>query len=289
MDEGPKTDGAEPKLQFRGCWCPPEIMERVDKGAITIKQAWLLLVVDSLVNHFGKDCHASNAYLGKRCLVSPSRVRRMISELKAMGLLIQTGFDGERRYLRAAWSRSSESAEMRSLNGSESAEMRRGGAHKCARENTKRENTVSAPVRTAPSPLTRWGKMARHLADAIQTVRKVNCSSKLHSWAKSFECLHTIDKVKKSRIRKALLWYCAELPKRHGEAYFLVIHSGDAFRKKFLQLEAAIVRDGNVRQGTNGNGHSQFNPDTEPGVTKVTGVVVGRLNRTQFDKFLDEN
>jgi len=98
-----------------------------------------------------------------------------------------------------------------------------------------------AGARAVPHP--RWRKMAERLATAISKTRKINCSSKIGAWSKSFEALHRLEGIEVLRIKKALCWYCDNLPSRSGEQFFLVIHSGDAFRKKFLQLEAAIKRD----------------------------------------------
>ena len=52
--------------QFRGNWAKAEIFELVEEGEITIKEAWLLLIIDNFVHYGGKDCFASNSYLGSK-------------------------------------------------------------------------------------------------------------------------------------------------------------------------------------------------------------------------------
>lgn len=92
------------EYQFRGCWFPPVLMDMIADKKVSLPGAVLLMLVDSLCRHGGKDCWASNEYLGKRLGLSGERVRKIISELRKSGLLIQTGFDGRSRFLSTAWS-----------------------------------------------------------------------------------------------------------------------------------------------------------------------------------------
>ena len=68
----------EPKQHFRGCWMRTEIMEMVFDGTINCKEAMLLTIIDSMVNISGKDCFASNEYLGKRLRSEKRQIQNMI-------------------------------------------------------------------------------------------------------------------------------------------------------------------------------------------------------------------
>lgn len=226
------------KRVFRGCWCPPDLFEYVETGRLSIREAWLLLNIDSFVQHSARGCFASNEYLARLLDMSPTYMRGIIKKLCELGLLRREIHDN-RRYLWTVWSVLGARKSCRGCT-----KIVQGGARKSCTRGLHREDyslsRAATPHRDAPSV---WKRMARKLSKAIGSVRKVNHNSNLQQWAKSFEMLHKRQKVDKSRIWKALNWYCAELPVRSGDPYFLVIHSGPSFREKFSRLELAMSRE----------------------------------------------
>jgi len=86
----------------------------------------------------------------------------------------------------------------------------------------------------------RYFKFAHLLKETIETVHKVNCTSKVSGWAKQFKLLHTSDGVSPLRIRTILKWYCKEYPRR--DQYLPIADSGASFRGKFTKIEEAKRR-----------------------------------------------
>ncbi|TGN11594.1 helix-turn-helix domain-containing protein [Leptospira bandrabouensis] len=83
------------KAQSRtGVWTPVWI----EKLKLSHSQTRLLAEIVSL--HEKDGCFASNKYLSEILGLKTDTVSRLISDLKKMGLLVQTGFDGRRRYLK---------------------------------------------------------------------------------------------------------------------------------------------------------------------------------------------
>jgi len=236
---------------FRGCWMRPEIFELIEAQTITCKEAILLMVIDSLVNISGKDCYASNGYLGKYIGVEDRQVQRMIAKLKELELVQQTGFTGRRRLLATTWSR------IQTRHGC----LCRHVTHDVPININKDINNnpePEAPGRKNPKSHPRWKKFATHLNEAISEVRKVSHSSSLGQWALSFHKLHTRDGVEIPRIRKVLKWYCAHIRKgdviRSNDDFVPVAYSGNAFRQKFIRIEDAMLRLSKPKNGDKQNG-----------------------------------
>ncbi|WP_238754841.1 helix-turn-helix domain-containing protein [Leptospira bandrabouensis] len=86
----------EPKMkaQRTGVWTPVWI----EKLNLSHSQTKLLAEIVSL--HEKEGCFASNKYLSEILGLKTDTISRLISDLKKKGLIIQTGFDGRRRYLK---------------------------------------------------------------------------------------------------------------------------------------------------------------------------------------------
>lgn len=93
-----------------------------------------------------------------------------------------------------------------------------------------------------------WRGLADQLAKAISSVRKINYTSNLASWARSFEMLHKRQGIDVVRIEKVLKWYCDVMPSHTNDQFFIVAHSGQAFREKFDRIEMAMQREANNGQ-----------------------------------------
>jgi hypothetical protein len=267
--------------QFRGIWIPPEIMEAVENGTISIKEAWLLAIVESLVKYGGKDCFASNKYLAEKIKVKKRQLQVFIKHLKDLDLLIQTKFDGRRRHFQTAWSTINAPQRCRKMHPK--------GAEKCTSsppthyiENNKNRTTCPDPKAGTKSPSKmkkiplhpRWKKFAQKLVDSIGKFRKVNITSKVNAWAKSFELLHSKEEISSQRIRTVLNWYCEEM--QNQSKYLPIAYSGYAFRKKFLRIEDAMHRQGNSQ-----------NPPETVSETESSYTQLEDLNETRLEIYHD--
>ena len=80
---------------------------------------------------------------------------------------------------------------------------------------------------------------ARQLATIIQKSKKIKTTpDRMIRWASEIRKLHKSG-VKRSRIKKALLWYAGHVL----DEYVPVIESGSSLRSKFIKLENAMARD----------------------------------------------
>ena len=78
----------------QGIWIPARIESRRD---LSIAEKVILSEIESFTSS-GK-CFASNEHFANLLGLKPDTVSRMISRLKKRGFVIQTGFDGRRRFL----------------------------------------------------------------------------------------------------------------------------------------------------------------------------------------------
>jgi len=91
----------EPQFEFQGTFCTAEIFYMVEDSVITRNEAWLLLTIDSLCNRkTGEDCFASNEWLANRCGITARNVQKALVNLKELGLVEQTKFDGRKRWMK---------------------------------------------------------------------------------------------------------------------------------------------------------------------------------------------
>lgn len=88
--------------QFTGWWIPAYAIELFEDRTINAKELILLATVHSYVEK-GEGCFASNRFLGEKIRVQESQIKKMISHLKELGLLMSSGFDGRRRWLSVPW------------------------------------------------------------------------------------------------------------------------------------------------------------------------------------------
>ncbi len=98
----------QPTLQCRMLNIPVEILFLIDDGELTIKQAFLLAYVESLVKCRGEGCWASNEWLARKIRVDDRQLRRLLKELIDMGLVVNKGTINGRRILETKWSRAAE-------------------------------------------------------------------------------------------------------------------------------------------------------------------------------------
>jgi hypothetical protein len=88
----------------------------------------------------------------------------------------------------------------------------------------------------------RFEAFAKKLQDMVESIKNMKVGHHHQAWTKSFELLHTQNKVDIKRIREVLNWYCANYPKKkrdhHPDYQWLVeAEAGYTFRDKFAKIE----------------------------------------------------
>jgi len=250
--------------QFRGVWMSPEVIEMVENGEISCKEAILLMVIDSLIKHKGKACFASNDYLGSRIHSKKRQVMDMIQHLKKLEILEQTRFDGRRRFLATIWSASriaDTRKKVRQTRGKRYVRhAEKGTSLLSSKEVSSKEVKESISASKNPdadgvnvskgkkgwNSHPRWIEYATLLKGAIGSVRKVNKTSDTWRWAEALSKLQSVDSYSPRRIRTVLKWYCHQLQKgdliKDNSSFIPIAYSGANFREKFLRIEDAIKR-----------------------------------------------
>ena len=82
---------------FQGIWIPKMIYLNTE---INWHAKILFLEIHSFTEH-EKECYMSNKYISSFLKISERQVSRYISELKQIGWIEETAFDGRKRYLRS--------------------------------------------------------------------------------------------------------------------------------------------------------------------------------------------
>lgn len=106
--------------------------------------------------------------------------------------------------------------------------------------NTMKQNKLELESLT-PKKENKYDNFAKKLKACIESVRKVNVTSNINSWATHFRKLHEIDRIELPRIQYVLDEYKQII----GMQYVPVVYSAKAFREKFLRVEDAVKRINN--------------------------------------------
>lgn len=80
-------------------------------------------------------------------------------------------------------------------------------------------------------------EVARCLLENLKQAKLVRGTPRIPTWAEAIRLLRTHDKVPPERIKAVLLWYVDHL----GGERLPMAYSGDAFRRKFTMIEAAMA------------------------------------------------
>lgn len=260
--------------QFRGNWVRAEIFELVEAETISVKEAWLLLVIDNFVVRGKHDCFASNSYLATKVQTKERQVVEMISKLRGMGLLVQTGFDGRKRYLSTSWSHLPTAGQTSEKSLGCLAENREADTRKTAtiitKGNIQEELPPSIPPDGGKRELhPRWLRMAVRLATSIRKTRKLPDNTKEATWARPLEALHRTDGFPIPKIKEVLDWYRSkweELDLNATTGHFIpVAMNGASFRRKFSAIEGAMARSSStpISQGSAPASSVQLKPGSQ--------------------------
>lgn len=273
----------EPRKQFRGTWARAELFDAVESEEINYRDAWLLLLIDSLVKSTGKECFASNEWFQKRMgNLALRQIQESISKLKKLGLVKVTGFDGRRRLLITCWSILTRFSTKNESVVRVSTTPTCGNPHPRHAENvhSKKNSTAleSAPrVASKESGLlpimvddqdnkrclagTRdklWGISSKREWEVLrdELVATVNSipgwrvarNSKLDHWTHSIAKIHTVDGYSPKEVTERLKWYCKAILRERvpgvAPLYLPDIQSGSAFRAKWSKVGSAMHRAG---------------------------------------------
>lgn len=82
---------------FQGIWIPKMIYLNTE---VNWYAKILFLEIHSFTEN-GKECYMSNGYISTLLNISERQVSRYISELKAIGWIEETAFDGRKRFLKS--------------------------------------------------------------------------------------------------------------------------------------------------------------------------------------------
>lgn len=269
------TAQQEPQEKFRGNWVRPEIFYMVDRGDISIPEAWLLLLIDNFVEHGKKDCWASNTHFAKTLRCQERNIRKMLTKLKRLGLVYQTGFDGRIRYLATSWSHHQP--------GPGGPGALQPGPPVLSRQVPQDQATRSPRTRLSPADNgknraiprkiivrlkrliykgniqvekqhcltcreTDWKKVSKVLEEAISKVRTIPATAKRNTWHEHIRKVHTLDGIAVNEVVAVVEWYATTLVKEgdpsRTKSFLPEAFSGAAFRKKWDQLVSARNRRG---------------------------------------------
>ena len=103
---------------------------------------------------------------------------------------------------------------------------------------TKKEASKNEGVQVITKKQQCFMERTQRLVDIISKHHSINKRSKIHTWWKHIEKLHTIDGIELKRIDAVLDWYQNNI----GGYMVPEVASTESFREKFIKLENAIKR-----------------------------------------------
>ncbi len=254
----------------RGFNIPIHIVDLVEREEITVKEAYLLALIDGMVDHKGLGCFASNGWLAKRVQTQTRQLQRYLNHLidKKLIVVVNKG-DGNfgSRILETAWSR------VRTTP----VKSDRGGCQK--RQGGSAQNDVTPPVKNDVhiNTETDTDKDDQYVADTSATARSshsskdlngssieedagmvlarrlkaflvkrglLNHEPKLKVWGKEFTALLNRGKSFEE-VEEAMSWYekhSIDNKEKEKKFYPPDIQSGKSFREKYTTLINAMNR-----------------------------------------------
>lgn len=247
------------KQQFRGVWTPAEVIALLEEGKINCQEMVLLNIIDSLVTP-DRGCFATNQYLGERIGLSADRAKRLISNLKSLGLVRQVAFDGRRRYLETSWSRIVAHGRKRPgrVGGNALAHFKVPPTGEPKNNNNKGKPRVkprgpcggtmpfiklsNKSSNTTPSEFD--FQCAQTLHDIVSNARRRRGRWSHKKWANEFRILRQELENGQERIQKALDFYKLNVNKKGIPK----IDGPPSFRRCFNWLEDSLARSQEASQ-----------------------------------------
>jgi hypothetical protein len=244
------------EFQFAGIWLPRHVMEMVAARRLNPTDIILYAMIAALQGKRG--CWATNEYLAGTCEVHLRKVQESLAKMKELGLVQQVHFDGRRRYLKVVAEGGDivpARAEVPTDGTAEGTPNGTSGVPTDGTQNSTQLKTIQPEAGAASEVGVRNGfglvevlpagkateEDTRHAATLRDAVRRhlPGRAVNLANWAEHFRLLREHDKAPTERIAAALAWYGENI----GGQFTPQIFSGEAFRKKFPQLEKQVARD----------------------------------------------
>lgn len=261
-EEDLKRQNPKSERKFRGTWARVELFDLVCDGVISPRDAWMLLVIDSLCSK-ERGCFATNAYLAKQMGMDDGNIKKIIRKLRRLGLVIDTSFDGRRRHISTPWSRYFADGADRTHQGEQNGPPRgvRTDPQRDIGEKSRGENPPNPPPGGSGCVVIRksWPrKVVKILVDGITSTRKLNRSSRVNDWPRVIQLMETRDGLDHRKVLRVAKWYASkwrEQDLNQGGHYIPVAMCAKEFREKFIRIERAMLRE-----------------DGDPGIKTTRGV-----------------
>lgn len=251
-----------PQYNFRGNFVKAEIFHLVDARVITIKEAWCLLIIDNIAHVYRKDVFVSVSFLASKLQVKERRVQQILQKLKRMGLIVQTRFDGRRRFMRVEWEVShrilnSNVAVPEAIPEQQDSEIPNRGAKNCTPAVQKiawRNNRViSNRVKLHSS--NQRSEENDPMMNACQeflnaTSLKRTRPPSIKTWSTQLRRFIKHEEIEESRVLKVLKWYAEQFDKdvhpyhrKYLPPFVPQANSMAGFVTKFFNIEIAMLRE----------------------------------------------
>lgn len=257
-----RPECGDQRRPFTGWFISIDVIRLFDARTINLKETILLAIISNY-SKTEKGCYMSNERLGRELAVSGSHVSDMISNLKSLKLVSETGFDGRTRQLKVLDFSEAESPKTRRQHPEKSGGSIRKNPYHKDKEESKAKERAKALSGESEKPNSRKGKQpssfdhkaAAQLRKVVSSHIKVNENASMREWANSFRLLRERDGVPADEIKKAIKWYKHYI----GEEYIPEAFSAKTFREKYSngQIPSAM-RKTEDESGGNGNGNGKI-------------------------------
>ncbi len=257
------------EYQFKGNFIKAEIFELVETHKISIKEAWCLLIIDNLIHVYKQDTFISNKTLAMKLQINESMTKKILSKLKGMGILVQTRFDGRKRYMNVDWNvaknillkEKQEGCPVKNYDADSELITRqtckklhgRRVKNYTHNSNTKINKSKYHSRETRESDENQsksiWEKYASNFLKATIIERKTNPPS-IKQWGRQLKQFCHNEEIEQHRAKIVLRWYCKQFDKekhpysrKYLPKYVPQANSMSGFVEKFYDIERAMLRE----------------------------------------------
>jgi len=221
---------------------PRAVVTALFQGKINMLELRIYAIIQNL-SRGESGCFVGNDRMAEWCGVDDGKtISKAITRLKRMGFVIQTRFDGRKRFMRAVGADPKDGADYAKSATSEVAKsathisntVKQGGA-----THTPMDKKTFGLVKDHPINAFD-GTMAYLLEKAVRTLPPRTtgiASARTKAWPEQFRILRKSQN--EDAIRRTMSWYTTNIGKRFVPLAF----SGESFRKKFVAIQRAANRD----------------------------------------------
>jgi len=204
-----RSEYSDQKRPFTGWFISVDVVHLFDARTINLKEAILLAVIYNY-SKTEKGCFMSNGRLGRELGVTGNHASSMISHLKSLKLISETGFDGRSRQLRVLDFRKAESRKTRRQPTEKSGgRVPKNRDHKYKEESKGKRGGKTTTPRSGL--LTEeWDNMAAARLRSILVNNDADLVTRLNTrfstFTKQISRLRLEGKVSKDEIKTVLTW-----------------------------------------------------------------------------------